>query len=98
MMKSSVLLKHLDSPVRILTLSVNDFMGYVIPFFIGVMLDSVLIVPICGLIIIHFLKKVLRRLPQFYLVRRTYWALPTRRFNKFARISWPSSSKRFWVK
>lgn len=97
-MSTKALIKHLDSPLRILSFSINDLLGYLTPFFIGALFDSLLILPLCGFIIIYFIKKMLRRLPRFYLIRYMYWALPTQQFNKNMRASWPASSKRLWVK
>lgn len=97
-MNTKNILKHLDSPVRILSFTVNDLVGYISPFFIGALFDSLLIIPICGLIIIYFAKKLLRKMPQFYFFRYLYWALPTKRYSKITHIAWPPSSKRMWVK
>lgn len=97
-MSTKALLKYLDSPIRVLSLSINDMIGYLTPFFIGALFDSLLILPVSGLIIIYFLKRLLRRLPQFYLIRYMYWVLPTQKYNKIVRVSWPPSSKRLWVK
>lgn len=97
-MTSKVLLKYLDSPVRILSLSLNDLIAYLTPFFIGSFLDSLIIIPFCGLLMIYIAKRLLKKFPRFYLKRYLYWALPTSKYNNMARISWPSSSKRRWVK
>lgn len=97
-MKTKMLLKHLDSPVRILSFSINDLIGYLTPFFVGALFDSLLIIPICGLLLVYITKRLLKRVPRFYVIRYMYWALPTRRYNKLVRISWPASSKRLWVK
>lgn len=97
-MKNQVLLKHLDSPVRILSFSIQDLIGYLIPFFIGTLFDSLLIVPLSGMTLMYFIKKGLRRLARFYLIRHLYWALPTLQYNKILRVALPSSSKRFLVK
>lgn len=92
------LLKHLDTPVKILSLSVSDIIGYAAPFFVGSMLDSLLLTPLIGLILIYLTKRFLRRYPKFYLMRHLYWSLPTARFNKLLKASFPPSSKRFWCK
>lgn len=97
-MSTKPLLKYLDNPVRIMSVTIPDLMGYVAPFFIGLMLDSVLIIPTSGWIILYFIKKILKPLPKFYLMRRLYWSIPTSKFNKSVKVSWPSSSKRLWVK
>jgi len=97
-MSTKVLLKHLDSPVRILSLSINDMIGYLSPFFVGAIFDSLLIIPVCGLIAIYFIKRVVRRFPRFYLLRSMYWGFPTQRYNKIVGVRWPHSSKRHWVK
>jgi len=97
-MSQKALLKHLDSPVRILSLSINDMISYLSPFFIGAIFDSLVIVPLSGLIVIYLIKKAIQRFPRFFLMRWFYWALPTSRYNKIVKISWPPSSKRFWVK
>lgn len=97
-MTHKVLLKHLDSPVRILSLSINDMVGYAGPFFVGAMFDSLLIIPLCGLLLIYILKRVLRKYPRFHFIRYLYWAFPTTRYNKLLRVDLPASSKRLWVK
>lgn len=97
-MKNQTLLKHLDSPVRILSLSVHDLLGYAIPIFIGAMVDSLILVPLVGLFVVYFAKKPLKRLPRFYLIRYLYWTLPTAQYNKLARVAFPPSSRRLWVK
>lgn len=97
-MMHRALLKHLDSPVRILSLSINDIVGYAAPFFVGAMFDSLLIIPLCGLILVYLVKRALRRFPRFYLIRQLYWAFPTARYNKLLKVDLPASSKRLWVK
>jgi type IV conjugative transfer system protein TraL len=97
-MKTKVLLKHLDSPVRILSFSINDLIWYAAPFFIGALCDSLLIVPFFGLTLMYFIKRCLKRLTRFYLIRYLYWALPTLQYDKILRVALPSSSKRFLVK
>lgn len=97
-MTTKVLLKHLDSPIRILSLSVHDLMGYITPFLVGALFDSLIIIPLSGLMILYGAKRVLKRFPHFYFMRYLYWAFPTSKYNKIARISWPSSSIRLWVK
>ncbi len=97
-MTHKVLLKHLDSPVRILSLSINDMVGYAGPFFVGGMFDSLLIIPLCGLLLVYFLKKTLRKFPRFHFIRYLYWELPTSRYNKLLRVNLPESANRLWVK
>ena len=97
-MNHKVLLKHLDSPVRILSLSINDMIGYAGPFFVGAMFDSLLIIPLCGLFLIYLFKRDLRKHPEFYFIRYLYWAFPTARYNKLLKIDFPDSSKRLWIK
>lgn len=97
-MSTKVLLKYLDSPVRILSFTITDIVGYLSPFFFGAIFDSLLIIPMCSLIAMYFVKKALRRFPRFFLLRSLYWHLPTKQFNKSVKILWPSSSKRLWVK
>lgn len=93
-----MLFRHLDSPVRILSFSINDLIGYFAPFFVGAFFDSLLIIPMGGLLLVYIVKRLLRHVSRFYVIRYMYWALPTRRYNKLVRISWPASSKRLWVK
>ena len=97
-MKATVLLKHLDSPMRFLMLTINDIIGYVIPVILGVVFDSFFIIPICGVILVHRTKRFLRRFPNRFIVRYSYWAIPTIRFNKLMGTDFVPSSKRFWVK
>ncbi len=97
-MTHKVLLKHLDSPVRILSLSIHDMIGYVAPFIVGGLFDSLLIIPLSGLLLVYLLKKALKKHPRFHFIRYLYWAFPTERYNKWLRVNFPESSKRFWVK
>ena len=93
-----VLLKHLDNPVRILSFSIGDLIAYLAPFFAGSFFDSLFIIPLMGILIIYLLKKWVKKLPKFYLIRFLYWSLPTKRFNGMLGSNLPSSNKRLWVK
>ncbi len=97
-MKSKALMKYLDNPMRFLTLSMNDFILYVSPFFIGAMFDSIVVIPLSSLIGIRLVKKSIKHLPRFYVIRYLYWVLPTTRFNQALNVNLPFSSKRLWVK
>ena len=97
-MENNVLLKHLDAPMRIITFTVEEFISYIIPFFIGVIVDNVCLVTILGITLVIFVRKYLRRFPKFYLIGLFYWSLPTARFNKALKLNLPSSAKRLWVK
>jgi len=97
-MKLRPILQHLDSPVRILSFSIQDVIGYLAPFFVGALFDSLFFIPITGLFVVYVIKRLLRQFPKFYLVRHLYWIFPTARFNKILRLHFPPSSKRFWVK
>lgn len=97
-MNTKVLLKYLDSPIRFLSFSLQDFILYCAPFFIGVFFDSILIVPLSGYIILYFIKKALKPLPKFFLMRYMYWAIPTKKYQKLLKVVLPPSSKRLWVK
>ncbi len=97
-MKDCALLKYLDSPMRVITFSVNELVAYAIPFFLGVILDSLLIVSCVGMTLVYIINKALKRLPKFYLIGLIYWFLPTNKFNKTLKVNLPSSSKRLWVK
>ena len=97
-MKLRPILQHLDSPVRILSFSIQDLIGYLAPFFVGALFDSLFFIPISGLLVVYIVKRILGRFPKFYIIRHLYWNFPTTRFNKILRIQFPPSSKRFWVK
>ncbi len=93
-----ILLKHLDDPMRIISVSMNDFIAYVLPFFVGIAFDSLTIIPLTGVIVVYSTKRFLKRYPRYFFVRYMYWVLPTRRFNPMMKLNWPPSHQRFWVK
>ncbi len=95
---SQLLLKHLDAPVRFLSFTTNDLIAYLMPFFIGALMDSLFVVPVVGAFAITMTKKALKRFPKFYGIRYFYWSLPTKRFNRILRIHLPPSHKRIWFK
>ena len=97
MREATALLKHLDNPVRILSFPVSDIIAYAVPFFVGTLFDSLLIVPAGGIGLVLIAKKILKRFPRFYGMRFLYWSLPTQRFNRMMKIKLPFSNKRFWV-
>ena len=94
----NTVLKHLDEPMRMLSFSIGDLAAYLIPFFVGSLLDSLFIVPGLGIIFVVILKKVLKKFPRFYAIRYLYWSLPTERFNRMMKMNLPPSHKHFWVK
>lgn len=96
-MKNSVL-KHLDDPVRILSFSIGDLIGYLAPFYVGSLFDSLFMIPVLGITSVFLLKKGLRRFPRFYSIRWLYWSLPTRRFNRLMKVDLPPSHKQLWMK
>ena len=91
------ILKHLDSPMRILAFSMDELVGYVAPFFIGAMVDDMLIIPVVGLLLVFFTRKCLGKLPRYYLIRFLYWNLPTKTYNKTLKTNLISSDKRMWI-
>ena len=93
-----VVIKYLDAPMRFLSFSLQDLVGYSLPFFVGALVDDMLVVPLIGLSISIMIKRTLNRLPKFYCLRMLYWSLPTQRFNKLFRANFPPSHQRFWVK
>lgn len=97
-MSHRAILKYLDNPIRIISVSVNDLIGYIAPFIIGGICDSLFIVPITGLFSIYLLKRFLKKYPRYYFIRYLYWAFPTVRYNKLFQVDLPDSSKRMWVK
>lgn len=94
----AVLLKHLDDPVRIVSVSVNDFIAYMLPFFIGIAFDSLTIIPLTGMVVVYLSKRFLKRFPKYFFIRYMYWSLPSKHFNSALKINWPPSHQRFWVK
>lgn len=97
-MTHRAILKYLDSPVRIISVSINDLIGYMVLFIVGGMCDSLFIVPISGLFTVNLSKKFLKRFPRYYFIRYLYWSFPTVRYNKLYQVDLPDSSKRMWVK
>lgn len=91
------ILNHLDKEMRFITISVGDLMAYSSPFVVGTFCDSLFVIPACGTVIVFGLKKFTRRFPKFYLFRSLYWYIPTKRFNKLLKLSFPVSHIRFWV-
>ena len=94
----NAILKHLDEPVRILSFSIGDLVGYLAPFFIGSLFDSLFVVPLIGIASVFLAKRLLKRLPRFHGIRFLYWSLPTRRFNRMLKVNLPPSNKHLWVK
>ncbi len=95
---SCPLLRHLDNPIRVLSLSINDLVIYGLPFFIGSLFDSLFVMPAIGLGIVYLGKKAIKGVPKFYMVRYLYWSLPTKRFNRIFRVGFQPSNQRFWSK
>lgn len=93
-----VILKHLDKPVRILAFSIHEIILYALPFFIGSLVDSLLIIPVLGFLIIFFCRKILSKLPRFYVIRFLYWHLPSRQYNKLMKTNLIHSHRRLWIK
>ncbi len=98
MKNQHVVLKHLDNPIRVLSFSVSDLIAYLSPFFIGSLFDSLFVIPMGGLLIVLILKRLLKRLPKFYLLRFWYWGLPTRSVNRMFKSTFPDSHKRYWTR
>lgn len=94
----NAVLKHLDEPVRILSFSIGDLIGYLTPFFVGSLFDSLFVVPCLGIGCVFVIKKMLKRFPRFYAIRYLYWSLPTGKFNRMMKMNLPMSNKHFWVK
>lgn len=94
----NIVLKHLDEPVRILSFSIGDLIGYLTPFFVGSLFDSLFVIPSFGIAFIFMLKKVAKRFPRFYAIRYLYWSLPAQRFNRMMKTNLPPSHKQFLTK
>ena len=95
---TSPLLRSLDAPIRFLSFTMGELIGYLIPFFVGALVDSLFIVPTLGLLALMVIKKVIKRFPKFFAIRFLYWALPTKTFNRILQISLPPSNQRLWIK
>lgn len=85
-----VVIKTLDNPLRILFWNLSDFFMLVIPFFLGVIFESVVIVLI-GLVLRLFFKRLLQRYPQTYFKSLLYWYLPTKTLNRILKCNLPPS-------
>jgi|GEM_PF-1731092 len=88
-----IVIKTLDNPTRILFWDLPDFVLLVLPFFLGMLLESSLIL-IGGLMGRLLMKKVLRKMPKAYLKRAAYWYLPTRIMNHLLKTDLPPSHVR----
>ena len=97
-MNEHSILKHLDSPIRILSFDAKDLALLLLPLIVGAFFDSILLFSSVGWCLIFFVKKALKRAPKFYLVRLLYRKLPTERLNRFFKWNLPSSHKKMWVK
>lgn len=98
MEKQHVVIKHLDNPIRFLSLTFPDLVAYLSPFFVGSFFDSMFVIPFCGLVGVIIVKRLMKRLPRFYLLRFWYWSLPTKSVNRMFKSSFPASNKRYWVR
>lgn len=97
-MQTHSLLRHLDAPVRFLSFTMGELAGYLMPFFLGALVDSIFVVPAVGLAVVGGIRKIGKRFPRFYAMRLLYWSLPTSSFNKILRVGLPPSHQRLWIK
>lgn len=87
--------KSLDNPMRILFWNVDEFLMFVIPFFLGIIFGNVIIsILIIGLVI-YLYKKFKKKYRKFYFSHVMYWNLPTQKMKKMGIYkSLPFSHKR----
>ena len=97
MQKTHAVIKHLDNPIRFLSLSLSDLIAYLSPFLVGSLFDSMFVIPLVGLIAVITAKRLLKKLPKSYLARFWYWNSPTNYLNRMLKTSLPDSSKRYWI-
>ena len=91
------LIKYLDEPIRILKFSLHDIATLTVPIFIGLIFDSVVLIPGLGIGCVLMVKKLMRKFPKFYFTRWLYWVMPTKAFNKGRHVNLPNSSVRKWT-
>ena len=91
-------IKHLDAPIRFLTIPVKDVVIYLAPFLVGGLFDSYCIVPGVCIIIILTARKIIKKYPRRLFVRWVYWKIPIKHFNKAFRINYPPPNKRLFVR
>jgi|SaaInlStandDraft_3_1057020.scaffolds.fasta_scaffold31389_2 conjugal transfer pilus assembly protein TraL len=70
-----VIIKSLDNLPRFLFWSLDDFLVMVIPFFIGMVMESLLVM-VMGVLIRPFYSKLKRRYPHGSLKHFIYWYFP----------------------
>lgn len=98
MSTTTPVINHLNNPVKILTFSLNDLIFYSAPFLVGSLMDSLVAVPLSGLLLVYAIRRLLRRLPRFYFLRALYWHFPTSKYNRLLKTALPPSHKRLWVR
>lgn len=91
-------IKHLDSPMRILNFSIQELVTYLAPFFVGALFDSLFIIPSIGIVVLVLSKRVTKRMPRRFLIRYLYWVFPTAQYNKLGKVQFPGSHIRTWIK
>lgn len=72
----------MDNTPRMLFWGVDEFMVMAIPFFLGIIFGSVVIM-LSGFVVRNFFCRWKRRYPKGVIVHVFYWKLPTQAFMRF---------------
>jgi type IV conjugative transfer system protein TraL len=92
--RNDILINTLDNSTRVLFWTVDSFALMVAPVFIGMILSSVLIMPI-GFLLLPFYNRYKKNFPRGAMKHRMYWNLPHRAFLRFGKLkSFPASHER----
>lgn len=75
------IIKTLDNMPRFFFWGMDEFILMVTPFFIGILLGSVLLM-ILGIVLKPFYTKLKRRYPNGFLKHKLYWNIPKSVFSK----------------
>jgi type IV conjugative transfer system protein TraL len=78
------ILKHLDNPTRILFWDSNEVLLLVFPFFLGVLVGSMILM-LAGVIALPAFRRVKKLYPKGFLLAWMYWSLPYCYVVKFNR-------------
>ena len=90
----NLIFKTMDNTPRMIFWGVDEFIIMTVPFFLGVLVGSLLIM-LSGFVLKRFYSRWKKRYPRGLLKHAFYWNMPTKAFNKagiFKRL--PQSHKR----
>ena len=94
---SIAVIKHLDSPIRVLTFSAKDILVYSTPVLAWGLFDLPTAAVAVAYLLLVLFRKLTKKAPKFAAVRFAYWNLPTKMFNRSLKASFPESNKRHWI-